>query len=103
MGSNVPERYLVPERVRAGSPSPIRTWADYLDASAKAANDPSGYWLKEALERIQWERAPTEGLKGDYRSVRDEPLTWFADGTLNVAVNTLDRHLAARGDKIAIL
>ena len=27
---------------------------------------------------------------------------WFADGALNVAYNCLDRHLAQRGDKIAI-
>src|SRR5690606_21242160 len=28
---------------------------------------------------------------------------WFDDGTLNVAANCIDRHLATRGDQIAII
>jgi acetyl-CoA synthetase len=28
--------------------------------------------------------------------------TWFAGGTLNVAANCLDRHLAERGDRVAV-
>ena len=30
-------------------------------------------------------------------------IRWFDDGTLNVSVNCLDRHLATRGDQTAII
>ncbi|HEX5417646.1 MAG TPA: acetate--CoA ligase, partial [Chloroflexota bacterium] len=33
----------------------------------------------------------------------DLHIRWYADGTLNVAANCLDRHLAERGDKTAII
>lgn len=31
--------------------------------------------------------------------LEDFHIRWYADGTLNVAFNYLDRHLAERGDK----
>ena len=30
-------------------------------------------------------------------------IKWFADGTLNVSYNCLDRHLETRGDQVAII
>ncbi|MDG4870688.1 acetyl-coenzyme A synthetase N-terminal domain-containing protein, partial [Guyparkeria sp. 1SP6A2] len=30
-------------------------------------------------------------------------IRWFEDGTLNVSANCLDRHLAERGDQVAII
>jgi acetyl-CoA synthetase len=33
----------------------------------------------------------------------DFGITWFADGTLNVSANCIDRHLATRGDQAAII
>src|SRR3546814_20577291 len=34
---------------------------------------------------------------------KDFRIRWFADGELNVSVNCLDRHLATRGDKTALI
>src|SRR5207253_3584813 len=34
---------------------------------------------------------------------QDFHISWFADGKLNVAANCVDRHLATRGDAIAII
>ncbi len=97
------ETFLVPERVREGSPSPISNRAEFLEASARAAADPSRYWLKQAWQRLAWRTPPTQGLEGDYHSVRERPFTWFSDGELNVTETCLDRHLATRADKVAIL
>jgi acetyl-CoA synthetase len=69
----------------------------------RARNNPNGFWLEETTRNIAWMTPPTEGLRGDYRSVRDGPLTWYADGTLNVTESCLDRHIYSRGDKVAIL
>ena len=64
----------------------------------RAAEDPEAYWAEEA-RTLQWSRPFTEAL--DWTN---PPFAkWFADGTLNVAANCLDRHLAAGlGDRVAI-
>ena len=97
------ERYSVPSRVAEGSPNQIPTLAAYRQHYADASDDPSGYWLREARERLVWRREPTRGLDGSFHDVHDNPIRWFGDGTLNVTESCLDRHLSDRGDKIAIL
>ncbi|HEV7313936.1 acetate--CoA ligase [Sphingopyxis sp.] len=62
---------------------------------------PDTFWLEQAL-RLDWMTAPvTAGDwsfdEGDFR------IEWFADGTLNVAANCIDRHLADRADDVAII
>ncbi len=93
----------VPERVRAGSPSPIPDMDRYREIYAAAQNDPEGFWLEVTRQRIAWDKPPTMGLTGSYHEIAQGPITWFADGELNATVSCLDRHLATRGDKVAIL
>ena len=62
---------------------------------------PEAFWLEQA-RRLDWMTAPvTAGDwsfdEGDFR------IEWFADGTLNVAANCIDRHLADRADEVAII
>src|SRR6266545_4506349 len=38
-----------------------------------------------------------------YQAMYQASIKWFEDGTLNVAYNCIDRHLAKRGDQVAIL
>ncbi|MFT4976589.1 MAG: acetyl-CoA synthetase, partial [Myxococcota bacterium] len=97
------ELYPVPERVKQGSTSSIPDMNRYRAQFMRAANDPSGFWLQETRENISWISPPSEGLRGDYRSVRESPLSWFGDGTLNVTESCLDRHIYERGDKPAII
>ncbi|HTZ07990.1 MAG TPA: AMP-binding protein, partial [Acidimicrobiales bacterium] len=62
----------------------------------EAAKDPLGWWAAQA-ERLEWERPFSRILEWDLPYAR-----WFADGTLNAAVNCVDRHVAAgRGAKVA--
>jgi acetyl-CoA synthetase len=95
--------YEVPARVREGATTPICDLDRYREAYTHATHDPDGFWLNVARERIAWQKAPTVGLAGGFDQIQDSPLSWFADGTLNVSVSCLDRHLATRGDKVAIL
>lgn len=96
-------RYEVPARVRENAKTPIVDMDRYRDAHAQAANDPDGFWLNIAKSRLAWQTEPTMGLEGSFRSVKETPLSWFGDGRLNVTESCLDRHLAERGDKVAIL
>lgn len=95
--------YDVPARVREGSPNPITSMDAYRRVYSASMNDPSQFWLRETRSRLVWRRPPSEGLRGDFHAIADAPITWFADGTLNVTESCLDRHLADRGDKVAIL
>ncbi len=45
-------------------------------------------------------RAPTKGGDWSYDPVE---ISWFADGTLNLCHNAVDRHLASRGDDTALI
>ena len=62
---------------------------------------PEGFWRSEA-SRIDWMR-PFTRVKDTSFAEADFAINWFADGTLNLCANALDRHLAARGEQIAIL
>ena len=96
-------RYDVPDRVRENAATPIRDLDRYRETHAAAANDPNGFWLGVTKERIAWREEPTLGLEGDFHGIAEGPLSWFGDGRLNVTESCLDRHLEARGDKVAIL
>ncbi|MDQ2892679.1 MAG: AMP-binding protein, partial [Pseudomonadota bacterium] len=75
--------------------------AAYDRLYAAAARDPDTFWLDQA-KRLDWTSPPT--VAGDWSFDADDfRINWFADGTLNVAANCLDRHLADRGDTIAII
>lgn len=63
--------------------------------------DASAYWLNEA-RRLDWSRFPTVADESSFEE-RNFQVRWFADGVLNVSVNCVDRHLATRADKVAIL
>jgi acetyl-CoA synthetase len=64
----------------------------------QAAADPQGWWASQARQRLDWDIPFAEVLDDSnppfYR--------WFADGTLNVSYNCLDRHVqAGHGDRVA--
>jgi acetyl-CoA synthetase len=65
-----------------------------------AAKDPEAFWRDEA-QRIAWIKAPTKIKNTDFNG--NVSIKWFEDGVLNASVSCLDRHLAARGDQVAIL
>jgi acetyl-CoA synthetase len=69
------------------------------DLAGRAAADRLGFWADQARERLTWDRVPTETL--DWSNA---PFArWFADGTLNVAYNCLDRHVeAGHGERVAL-
>ena len=73
----------------------------YARDYAESVNDPEGFWQRVA-SRIDWFKFPTEIRDVSY-NVDDFRIHWYADGELNVSVNCLDRHLATRADKTAIL
>ncbi|MET0330568.1 MAG: acetate--CoA ligase [Dyella sp.] len=74
---------------------------DYRRLYAASISDPEGFWGKVA-QRVDWLKAPTR-IKNVSFDAADLHIRWYEDGQLNVAANCLDRHLAERGDKTAII
>jgi acetyl-CoA synthetase len=66
-----------------------------------ADGEPDRFWLEQA-KRLTWATFPTQA--GDWSFKEAEfGIRWFADGALNLSVNCLDRHLAERGDRVALI
>ena len=75
----------------------------YAAAYRRSVEDPVGFWA-EAGKRLDWITPYSTGAVKDVSfGPEDVHIRWFHDGELNVAANCLDRHLATRGDKVAIL
>lgn len=62
--------------------------------------NPEEFWAKQA-DRLQWIRK-WHKVK-DTRFQPDVSIKWFEGGKLNVSSNCIDRHLAAKADKTAII
>ncbi len=77
------------------------TREQYLRDYQASIDDPDAFW-GQAAERLQWFRKPTQVKDVSY-ALEDFHIRWFADGELNASVNCLDRQLAERGDKVALL
>ncbi|KRC81191.1 acetate--CoA ligase [Sphingomonas sp. Root241] len=73
----------------------------YAKLYGRSLADPGSFWLEQA-KRLDWVKRPE--IAGDWSfDEEDFHISWFADGKLNVAANCVDRHLASRGDAVAIL
>ena len=75
--------------------------ARYAADYSRSLDDADAFWLEQA-GRLDWIKRPTRANESSFHEA-DFGIRWFADGTINVAVNCLDRHLAERGDQTAII
>ena len=74
---------------------------DYARMYAESVEDPERFWDRIG-QRLDWLKNPTRIRDVSFDS-KDLHIRWYDDGQLNVAANCLDRHLAKRGDKTAII
>ena len=65
----------------------------------KANQDYEGFWGELAQEMITWKKPFTQVLDES----RAPFYKWFADGVLNISYNSIDRHLADKANKTAII
>ncbi len=72
------------------------------DAMYQASmQDPDAFWGEHG-KRIDWIEPYTKVKNTDF-TLGQVDIKWYEDGTLNVAANCIDRHLATRGDQAAII
>jgi acetyl-CoA synthetase len=80
-----------------------KAWVDAAKYQAmydKSIADPVGFWGEHG-KRVDWIK-PFTKVK-DVSFTGDVHIKWFHDGTLNVAANCTDRHLAKRANQTAII
>jgi acetyl-CoA synthetase len=75
--------------------------AKYEEMYRRSVDDPDGFWAEQA-ERITWIK-PFTKVKNTTFGPPDVSIKWFEDGVLNLSANCIDRHLATRGDQVAII
>ena len=79
----------------------LTTAAQYDELYARSVNDPDGFWAEQA-KRLDWIKPPTK-IKNTTFEYPNVSIKWFEDGVLNLSANCIDRHLAERGDEVAII
>ena len=75
--------------------------ADYLRRYEESIQNPDAFWAGEG-QIVDWMKPFTKVKDVSYQP-EDLHIRWYEDGELNVSANCLDRHLAERGDKTAII
>ncbi|MFO1168479.1 MAG: acetate--CoA ligase [Rhodoblastus sp.] len=75
--------------------------AKYEEMYARSVKDPEGFWAEHG-KRIDWIK-PFTKVKNTSYDPKNVSIKWFEDGTTNVSMNCIDRHLAKRGDQVAII
>ncbi|GAB5456389.1 MAG: hypothetical protein Hens2KO_26180 [Henriciella sp.] len=73
----------------------------YREMYAASIADPDGFWGEQG-KRLDWSK-PYTTVKDVSWDKSDLHVRWYSDGELNVAYNCIDRHLATRGDKVALI
>ena len=72
----------------------------YLEMYQRSVDDPEGFWAEQANQFITWSKPWNKVLDWDFTK---GDIRWFEGAQLNVSYNCLDRHLATRGDQVAII
>ncbi|MFP5383732.1 MAG: acetate--CoA ligase [Gammaproteobacteria bacterium] len=89
--------YPVPEQFKR---STLMTREQYEDWYRQSVTQPDAFWAARADEFLTFFRKWHTVASADFNKV---DIRWFAGAELNVSHNCLDRHLATRGDQVAII
>lgn len=78
----------------------LLSFDEYQAMYQASITDPEAFWAEQAQKHVQW--------MTPWKTVKDTDLTtghirWFDGATLNLSVNCIDRHLADKADKTAII
>jgi len=73
----------------------------YQQYYQQSVQDPAAFWGEQG-KILDWIK-PYTSVKNTSFDPGHISIRWFEDGTLNLAANCLDRHLAERGDQTAII
>ena len=76
------------------------TEAQYRAMYDASITDPESFWAEQARSFLTWSTPFSSVVESN---LSEGQAKWFADGSLNVTVNCIDRHLPDRADQAAII
>lgn len=91
-------KHPVPENIAANT---LITAEQYQAMYQQSVDDPDSFWGEQG-KILDWIK-PYSKVKNCSFAPGNINIRWYEDGTLNLAANCLDRHLATRGDHPAII
>ena len=78
----------------------IKNFPEYYHVYRNSVREPETFWEEIAEEHFVWKKKWDNVLSWDFSKPE---IKWFEGAKLNITENCIDRHLATRGDKTAIL
>jgi len=78
----------------------IKHLEEYWQVYRKSVRNPENFWEEIAEEHFLWRKKWDNVLSWDFSKPE---IKWFEGAKLNITENCIDRHLASRADKTAIL
>lgn len=78
----------------------IKHLEEYYQVYRKSVREPENFWEEIAEEHFMWRKKWDNVLSWDFSKPE---VKWFEGAQLNITENCIDRHLATRGEKTAIL
>ncbi|MEQ1740084.1 MAG: acetate--CoA ligase [Methyloglobulus sp.] len=93
------EAKLYPVKLEIAATAHINQ-AEYQALYRRSIEEPEQFWAEQAELFLDWGQPWESVMEYDYPKGH---IRWFEGGKLNVSVNCLDRHLAQRGDQVAII
>ena len=74
--------------------------AEYQRMYQQSIEQPDEFWAQQAHQFIEWFTPWQQVQSCDFKAA---DIKWFIGGKLNVSYNCIDKHLAEKGDKTAII
>jgi acetyl-CoA synthetase len=93
------ERPMIPPKPHIAAGARVGSMAEYERLYRWSLDDPAGFWAEQA-RRLDWYHPPETVMRSDMAAGEFQ---FFTGGRLNASVNCVDRHLATRADKTALI
>ena len=77
----------------------IKSFEEYTEKYALSVENPDQFW-GEIAETFTWSKPYEKVCNWEFET---PDIKWFVNGKLNITENCLDRHLAKRGNKLALI
>ncbi len=91
--------YDVPANIQATTHI---TAQQYQDMYQRSTRDSDGFWAEQAEKFVTWYKKWDTVSDWSF-AASDLHIKWYEGGKLNVSYNCIDRHLATKADKVAII
>ena len=90
---------MIPVKPHIAQRAYVKSMEQYREMYRRSVEQPEEFWREQA-GMLDWFHSPRSVLDLDTEEV---DFAWFGGGRLNACYNCVDRHVATRGDKTAII